>query len=334
MLVVVTALVVGGAIWGVRSFSASDSATTNFTVNDVPAGTYPQYVALNPWNRELYVTTGYDIRVLNSDRTALDPFIAVPSGSKDIAFDTVAKTVWTHNNTRDNASDSHVVTVIDTATRQATRTIRFQRPVIALGIDSELRRAFVVNRPDDQTQTPSNESWVSVVDTDTFDVISEYTIDLAGYGVDIDPATHIALIRGWMGTLIFSTESPGTLSAPRAVKASNSSSVNVALDKQQQHAYVYTDTDMVTYNTLSGDEISRSAMDIDISDMAVSREGMLWTVDSESDSITVYDPATWAPITSIDVGDQPISIATDPDTGLFFTSNNAGQSVSVIEPAG
>ncbi|WP_155291599.1 YncE family protein [Rhodococcoides fascians] len=334
-VLVVVALVAGGAVWVLRAADAGNlsapAAPSDVAVSSIALDIYPQRIAVNPWSHELYVPAGDSIQVVNPNTAAIDHQISVPQGGSEIVhFDTVGRTAWTHNNTRDNAPDSHIVSVIDAATHELVRTIRFSRPVIALGIDPELGRAFVINRPDDQTQTPEDESWVTVVDTETYEQLDEYRLPLAGYGVYIDPSSHIGYIPGWMGTAIFFTKTPNVLESTTSIMDSNSSSVQVAVDEVAHRAYVYTSDDMVTFDSESGVEIARTSLDADITEMVTGNNGIVYSIDSESDTLSVYDSTTWQVLDEITVGDQPISIARDPESGDLFTSDNAGQSITVV----
>ena len=68
------------------------------------------------------------------------------------------------------------------------------------------------------------------------------------------------------------------------------------------------------------------------SPIAISRDNRLvWVVNSRDDTVSVIRTDTHAVLKTIAVGDEPRSIALDPNNTFAFVSNAAGSSVTVIK---
>ena len=59
-------------------------------------------------------------------------------------------------------------------------------------------------------------------------------------------------------------------------------------------------------------------------------ERLLWVVNPEDDSVTIINTANNAVLDTIDVGDEPRSVAIDARNDFAFVANAAGSSVTVL----
>ncbi|SEE23539.1 40-residue YVTN family beta-propeller repeat-containing protein [Streptomyces misionensis] len=60
---------------------------------------------------------------------------------------------------------------------------------------------------------------------------------------------------------------------------------------------------------------------------------LVYVANSDSDSVTVYDPATGAKVTDVMVGSQPRSVALSPDGTQAYVTDYAGGAITVIDTA-
>lgn len=68
------------------------------------------------------------------------------------------------------------------------------------------------------------------------------------------------------------------------------------------------------------------------SPIAISRnDRLIWAVNPDDDSVSVFRPESNTRLTKISVGDEPQSIALTPDGQYAYVANAAGGSVTVIK---
>ncbi|BDT87283.1 hypothetical protein FMUAM8_30470 [Nocardia cyriacigeorgica] len=254
--------------------------------------------------------------------------IRVDPGADDIAFDRVNRTAWVSGNSRSNAPEDRTVNIVDTQTKQVIGSVEVEFPAIAVGVDALAHRAFVVNRPDDQTKVPDSRAWLTVFDTRTREEITTIELPFAAYDIDVDPNTHSVLIAGW-GNAAFVSAQTLALDRSRSV-GSASSSLETVVDSERGRAFVVSDGVMWTISTGTSASVTEREIEWEDGSMAIGPGGTLLVADYENRGLLVIDPETGSILRRVPVDVAPNSIATTSDRRTVYVSSNPDKALSVI----
>ncbi|WP_280182427.1 YncE family protein [Nocardia cyriacigeorgica] len=312
------------------------TATSATTAVSLPAGpaqkiavdTWPSGIEVDGSTGEVYVLGSDEILVFTQGMNGPTNRIPTHPGTDDIAFDRMHHTAWVSSNLRSNAPEDHKVNILDTQSKQMIGTVEVSHPVLAVGVDPLAHRAFVVNRPDDQTAIPDSRAWVTVFDTRTRAPITTIELPFAAYEIDIDPNAHTAVISGWLEAATMSTQIHD-VDRSRSV-ASESSSMETTIDTERELAYVVSDGTLSTISTGDNGTVSERKVEWEEGSMDIGPDGTILVSDHENRGLMVIDPATGALLGRIPAGVAPSSIATTPDRRTAYISSNADKAISVI----
>lgn len=290
--------------------------------------TWPSSVELDDSTGEVYVLASNEILVFEQQSNAPMHRIRVDPGADDIAFDRVNRTAWVSGNSRSNAPEDRTVNIVDTQTKQVIGSVEVEFPAIAVGVDALAHRAFVVNRPDDQTKVPDSRAWLTVFDTRTREEITTIELPFAAYDIDVDPNTHSVLIAGW-GNAAFVSAQTLALDRSRSV-GSASSSLETVVDSERGRAFVVSDGVMWTISTGTSASVTEREIEWEDGSMAIGPGGTLLVADYENRGLLVIDPETGSILRRVPVDVAPNSIATTSDRRTVYVSSNPDKALSVI----
>ncbi len=290
--------------------------------------TFPVGIAVDDSSGEVYVLASDEILVFDPDTEAPKSRIQLGPGIDDIAFDSAHRTAWVSSNSRTNSPADRTVNILDCRRKEVIGSVELQHPAIAVGIDSAGKRAFVVNRPDDQTVIPAQRSWVSVFDTDTRQLIDTVELPFAAYGIEVDSHTHSAVISGWGSTKVMSTQ---TLAVDRTRSiSSDSSSAAVALDHQTGTAYVASDNMLSTIELRTNMAVAERKVEWDDASMDIGPESTLLVPDHENRVLLVIDSVTGEILARIPVGIEPNGVVSTANRRAAYVYSNSDRSVTVV----
>jgi YVTN family beta-propeller protein len=290
--------------------------------------TFPIGIAVDDSNGDVYVLASGEILVFDPDSEAPKSRIHIVPGANHIAFDPSHHAAWVSNNRRTNDPAGRKVNILDCGSNQVIGSVELQYPAMAVGVDSATNRAFVVNRPDDQTVTPDQRGWVSVFDTDTRQLIDTIELPFAAYGIEVDSNTHSAVISGWGNTVVMSTQT-FVIDRSRSIR-SDSSSAAIAVDHHTGFAYVASDNKLSTIPLRGNAGLTERKVDWDDASMGVGPGSTLLVTDRGNGVLLVIDSATGGVRTRIPVGVEPIGVAGATNRKTAYVYSNSDQSVTVV----
>ncbi|UGT64561.1 YncE family protein [Nocardia asteroides] len=296
------------------------------STSEVALDIHPIGAGLDESTGEIYLLA-QDVIVALDSKATVNGRVAIP-GADDIAFDSTHHTAWVTHNARANDPADRVVELLDTRSKQRIGSVEVLHPALAVAVDTSANRAFVVHRPDDQTQIPELRAWVSVFDTATRRLIDTVELPFAAYEIEIDPETHVALIAGWMTAVVMSTQ---TLAIdPTPSLSSRSSSVTIAVDSRDGTGYAVSD-DVLSVIALDSNSVTDIAIGWEDGRMAPGPDETLLVTDFDDNSLMVIDPASGVVRSRIPVNTESFGVVSTPDRRTVYVYSQAAESVTVVE---
>ena len=175
-LMLVVLAVIGTGLFAVFHYLAQPAHQ-----NNVPVGTTPNAVAVDPSTHTVYVTNNLPGTVSVIDRSTHTVTATVPVGyhPDGVAVDPGTHAVYVAN------SDSHTVSVIDGSTHTVTATVPVGNTPFGVAVDPGTHTVYVAN---------SGYHTVSVIDGSTHTVTATVPVGHDPFGVAVDPSTHTVYV--------------------------------------------------------------------------------------------------------------------------------------------
>jgi len=166
----------------------SDENSSSLDIAKDPSG-----IALDPDRNELVIAIEQDMKllILTLDGLVVKGTISLPHRPRMVAFDSAANRAVVVAGEAAGEGKQDRMLVVDLSTGNILQNIRMQQKVNALAVDSEKNKAVVVSMKE-----------VNVMDIDTGTVFASFKADQAA-GVDINQATHTAVITGEAGYQLY-----------------------------------------------------------------------------------------------------------------------------------
>ncbi len=276
----------------------------------------------------LYLATDSGLVIVDPKDTASKRSFSVPTNfGSSVAFDAQAHSAWVSSNDRYNHPQNRQLSIVDIESGIVdTETLPYS--VLSVAIDPDLRRVYAINRPDNQENTPdTGHGWVTVFDADTHREITTVELSFPAYYMAIDPKSHTALVAGWMGVTLLSTD---TLTEHDPGIDVRSSSVAAAVDPNTHTGYVASSKTLFTIDVVDGNVRSEERFPADPGpgQFAVDPSGGLIAMDSGE--LLVIDPVSCQILASTKLGDDWVQMAVDGSTGTIYATDYAQDSVRVV----
>lgn len=291
----------------------------------------PGFVTYERVSGELYMTTDSGLLVIDPDNPEAQRTISVPTnfGSK-VAVDHATNTAWVSLNDRYNCAECRELSVVDTQRNQVIDTLTLPYSVIAVAIDPALRRVFAINRPDNQEEVPDlGQGWITAFDADSREELATIEVPFPAYAMSVDADSHKAVVAGWMGATVISTD---TLEIEDPGLDIRSSSSAAAVDSRTGTGYVVSSDTLFTIDLSTGQLESehRFPADPGPGQLAVDPNGALVALDNGD--LLIIDPRTRDVTASTPMQREVhwMELAVNPTSGQVYVADAEAQDLSVV----
>jgi YVTN family beta-propeller protein len=292
---------------------ASSPASAMYGTADVPVGSYPIGVAVDPATDQIYVTNNgsNSVSVISGGTDTVIETVAVGSSPYGVAFNPTVDRVYVAN-TKDDT-----VSVIDAYEHEIFATVPVGSGPMGVAVDPGTNTIYAANAVGNS---------VSVIDGYTDKVTATVPVGTYPQGIAVDPDTHtiytanaasnsVSVISGYNDTV---TATVPVGSGPDAITVDPVTGfVYVANRVGNTVSVIDEATNAVTDTLPAGTDPTGVAADAYTYQVYVTNQGSPSL--SEIDEAT--DAVTGAPTGPIAPGSVPSAVAIDPDRGVAYVTD-------------
>ena len=308
-----------------NNVSVIDTAT-NTVIANVPVGTFPSGVAVNPAGTRAFVVALSSVSVINTATNTVIASVAVGSAAQGVAVNPAGTRAYVTNSVSNNVS------VIDTATNTVVATVSVGIDPRGVAVNPAGTRAYVVNR---------GSTTVSVIDTASNTVVATVAMGLqnplvsGSFGVAVNPAGTRAYVvhnGSQFGGQSFSVIDTATNAEVATVALASGTPRGIAINPAGTRAYVTNGGNASNFveviDTATHTVVATVAVGANPLGIAVTPDGTrAYVANSGSNNVSVIDTAANTVVNTVAVGSAPQAF------GLFI-GGPAAPSLVVTPSAG
>jgi YVTN family beta-propeller protein len=304
-----------------RATSSAGPLTVSGPVNltTIPAGFYPEGVAVDAVLNRVYVPYTAVDRVAIIDGSTNTVIAAVPVGTMPCA---IAANADTHRVYVANV-DTNDVSVLDGRSGNVVATVPVGGYPCAIGVVRANNRIFVGNGLDNT---------VSVLDGASNTVIDIVPVGRAPFGIGVNQTTgRVYVANGYDNSVsVIDGRSDAVLSTVPVGRLPDAVGVNPQTNRiyvGNYHSITVTVLDGSTNASLATIPVGFQPDAID----AVTSTNHIYVANYASNTVSIVDGASNRVISTIPVGVTPDGLAANPSTGQVYVANSNSNTVAVLQ---